>query len=68
MVEQIIGWFLIIFIGNEWPSMYGPYEEKEECEAVIEFLDRRGYEPTSFCTILPLPQETIILVIPSIPN
>lgn len=67
MVEQIIGWFLIIFLGNEWPEVFGPYEEKEDCEAVLEYLDRRGYEPTSYCTLLPLPQAASLLTVPNIP-
>lgn len=67
---MLVAFFLFVLIPGsmqEWPEELGPYEH-EECLAVKEFLDRRGYEISS-CELMPLPQpDAVYLVVPALPR
>ena len=63
---MIVAWFLsIIVTWQVYPLVAGPYT-LEECHAVSEWLERRGYE-TDRCTLLPIDQEAIELAVGYLP-
>jgi len=65
---MLIAYFLLILVSwQEWPVVAGPYTI-DECFAVKEFLDRRGYEVSS-CEVMPHPQpDAVMLVVPYLPT
>ena len=65
---MLIAYFLFIIVTwQEWPMTAGPYT-LEECYAVKEYLDRRGYELSS-CEVMSVPQEDAVkLEVPYIPT
>lgn len=52
---RIVGWSVPVMVPEQdWPVMVGPYKDWEECNAVREFVERRGYE-TGRCELIGLP-------------
>jgi hypothetical protein len=49
-------YFSVMMPWQSWPVVIGPYASREECSAVRESLDSRGYV-TDGCYQLPHPQE-----------
>lgn len=65
---MLVAFFLFVMIPvQEWPEELGPYTW-EECFAVQEYLNRRGYDTTT-CSVMPLPQpDAIYLEVPYLPR
>ena len=63
---MIIAWFLSIMVSWQvYPLIAGPYT-LEECYAVREWLDRRGYD-TDDCTMMSVEQEAVKLEVGYLP-
>ena len=63
---MLIAWYLsIMVLWQSNPLIAGPYTV-EECHAVSEWLERRGYE-TDGCSIMSVGQEAIVLQVGYLP-
>lgn len=57
---MLIAWFLFLIIPTQdWPLLVGPYDF-ETCQHVFTYLNSLSFQVES-CTILPLPQEAIVI-------
>lgn len=67
MIESLLAfYFSLLLFAQDWPVLIGPYETSEECNAVREFADRRGYE-TDDCELMSQPQDSKFLEVVQIP-
>lgn len=63
----IIAWFFSVITSlHPYPLLIGPHAAANECYAVREWLDARGYE-TASCACMPLPQDAILLMVGYLP-
>lgn len=46
----IVAWYGVLLMGGEW-GLVGPYDSRDECTSIIEWLDSQGYE-TEACTMI----------------
>lgn len=52
---------------QEYPLLVGPYNERNSCQDVLEYIQRRGYE-TGGCWGLPIETKAIHLNVGDIPH
>ncbi len=64
---MLLSYFLILVLAwQECSVLVGPFPERSACMDVQEWLDRRGYE-TGGCSVLPIPQEAIMVRVGDLP-
>ena len=57
----IIAWYGVLLIGGQW-GLVGPYDNREECTKIMEWLDSRGYE-TETCTMIDTGVESDLVIL-----
>lgn len=64
---MILAYFLILVLaGQDCPVLVGPFEDRSSCLDVREWVERRGYE-TGGCSIMSLPQDSVMVKVGEIP-
>ena len=57
----IIAWYGVLLIGGQW-GLVGPYDNREECTKIMEWLDSRGYE-TETCMMIDTGGESDLVIL-----
>ena len=55
----IIAWYGLALLGGHW-GLIGPYDSREACTSVMEWLDTQGYD-TETCSMVETGAEAIRL-------